>query len=73
MAGVPYLMFTAHYIEIDSQDSTNWMLRARILGFPKVCGSHRGANTVATLMPVIDKYELRLNVCVLTASIRETY
>lgn len=62
LVGVPYLTFTVHYIDINTQDSTNWTLRAHILRFPKVNSSHSGANTAVTLMRVIDKYELHSKV-----------
>lgn len=48
-----------HYISVPPESPNDWVLKSDLLGFTAIEGNHGGANTAATIMKVLDRYNLR--------------
>jgi hypothetical protein len=60
----PYLGVTGHWISAPADQPTEWSLQSKVLGLVPIEGCHTGANMAATLLSVIDRYDLRAKVCI---------
>ena len=58
-----YLAITAHYTDAPADQSMDWSLKSKLIGFEELKGSHSGAKIVAKIVEVLDQYEIRDKVC----------
>ncbi|KAG6862894.1 hypothetical protein C0991_009620, partial [Blastosporella zonata] len=54
----PYFAVTAHYIDAPAKTPNNWKLCAELIGYTPIKGNHGGSNTAATILKVIDHYNI---------------
>ena len=59
----PFLSVTAHYIAVKPEQ---WTLKSQVLAYTHIEGNHSGANTASVLLRVIDRYDIRPKVRIVT-------
>jgi len=55
----PYLAITTNYIDVPSDQPSEWELKSKLMGFKELQGSHSGANIAVDIVEVLDKYNIR--------------
>ncbi len=57
-----YLALTAHWIALDAS-SGHLVLRAALIGFRRLKKRHTGVNIARTIIHLLDRADVTLNVC----------
>ena len=69
----PYLVVTAHYIDTSPEQPNEWTLCSNLLGFTEIKGNHSGVNQAATVLCIIDRYDICDKACLIDCTFAHGY